>query len=199
MNFLSSMRSRYTTKVYNSEGKLSSDTLRELKEIMHLCPSSINSQPWKFTFVESREALDTLADFSQFNGDKLRNCAAAVVISVENDADKFEERLEATSTEHAVKYFTLNVKSGGSEAVENWMSRQCYIALGVLLSACATMGIDSTPMEGIEPENYDKYLGNTAHRTLLAVALGSRSSEDFNQPSLREKERRDFSDIIRTI
>jgi nitroreductase/dihydropteridine reductase len=29
--------------------------------------------------------------------------------------------------------------------------------LGVLLSACADMGIDSTPMEGIEPEKYDAF------------------------------------------
>ncbi len=199
MNFISQMRSRYTTKVYNSEGKIPRETLDELKEIMRLSPSSINSQPWHFTFIESREALDALAEFSKFNGEKIQNCAAVVVISVESDADKFEERLRATSNEHAVNYFTANVKSGGKEAVENWMSRQCYLSLGVLLSACATMNIDSTPMEGIEPENYDKYLGHTSHRTLVAVALGTRSPEDFNQPALRPKERRELSEILRTI
>ncbi|MFI3287492.1 MAG: nitroreductase family protein [Rikenellaceae bacterium] len=199
MNFISQMRSRYTTKVYSSEGKIPRETLDELKEIMRLSPSSINSQPWHFTFVESREALQDLAKISQFNAEKIENCAALVVISAESDADKFEERLRATSNEHALRYFTLNVKSGGKEAVYHWMRNQCYLSLGILLSACATMGIDSTPMEGIEPLEYDKYLGLTNHKTVVAVALGRRSPDDFNQPSLRPKERRELSEILRTI
>jgi len=63
------------------------------------------------------------------------------------------------------------------------------LALGIFLSACAEMGIDSTPMEGVEPENYDKILNQTDYATLAAVAIGHRGQEDSNQPSKKPKSR----------
>ena len=50
MNFLSLAQNRYTTKIYN-EKTLSKETLEQLKEILRLAPSSINSQPWEFILV----------------------------------------------------------------------------------------------------------------------------------------------------
>ena len=70
------------------------------------------------------------------------------------------------------------------------MERQVYIALGVLLTALPMMGIDSTPMEGIELEAYDAILGHEKYRPLVAVALGRRDPEDENQPSRTPKNRR---------
>ena len=45
MNFLSIAQNRYTTKMYNGK-RIPEDTLNQLKEILRLSPSSINSQPW---------------------------------------------------------------------------------------------------------------------------------------------------------
>ena len=45
------------------------------------------------------------------------------------------------------------------------------------------MEIDATPMEGIEPINYDKILNQTDYTLIVAVAIGYRDIEDFNQPS----------------
>ena len=44
MNFLSIAQNRYTTKMYNGK-RIPEDTLNQLKEILRLSPSSINSQP----------------------------------------------------------------------------------------------------------------------------------------------------------
>jgi nitroreductase/dihydropteridine reductase len=43
--FLNKMQKRYTVKKYNSEGKLDNEIKEQLKSILHLSPSSINSQP----------------------------------------------------------------------------------------------------------------------------------------------------------
>ena len=61
------------------------------------------------------------------------------------------------------------------------------------------MGIDATPMEGIEPENYDKILDQTDYATIVAVSIGYRDQEDFNQPSKNPKSRRALQDVIETI
>ena len=38
----------------------------------------------------------------------------------------------------------------------HWSAKQAYIALGNALTACAVLNIDSTPMEGFEPEEVNK-------------------------------------------
>lgn len=44
MNFLELAQTRYTTKAYNG-ARIAEQTLDQLKEILRLAPSSINSQP----------------------------------------------------------------------------------------------------------------------------------------------------------
>lgn len=62
---------RHTTKRYNAEKKIPQEDLDVLFEAMHLSASSINSQPWKFIVIESREAKErmnkTFARKYQFN------------------------------------------------------------------------------------------------------------------------------------
>ena len=61
------------------------------------------------------------------------------------------------------------------------------------------MGIDSTPMEGIVPEEYDKILSLDEYATLVAVAIGYRDEDDFNQPSKKPKSRMSIEKIIETV
>lgn len=67
------------------------------------------------------------------------------------------------------------------EQIKAWFGRQVYLALSIFLSACAEMGIDSTPMEGIDSESYDKIFELDNYTSLMAVAIGHRDEEDFNQ------------------
>ena len=70
------------------------------------------------------------------------------------------------------------------------MERQVYVALGMLLAALPVLGVDSTPMEGIDLEAYDGILGHEKFRPIFAVALGRRDPKDENQPSIMPKSRR---------
>lgn len=54
MNFIELAQSRYTTKTYSSK-KINENLITELKEILRLSPSSINSQPWRFVFVSDEK------------------------------------------------------------------------------------------------------------------------------------------------
>jgi hypothetical protein len=64
--------------------------------------------------------------------------------------------------------------------IREWNARQAYLAMGNLMTSAALLGIDSCPMEGIEPEKFDELLGlpPAGYRTLAAVALGYRASAD---------------------
>ena len=62
MNFLELAQTRYTTKAYNG-ARIAEQTLDQLKEILRLAPSSINSQPWEFVFVDGRARMKSLPPF----------------------------------------------------------------------------------------------------------------------------------------
>jgi nitroreductase len=64
--------------------------------------------------------------------------------------------------------------------MQQWNSRQVYIALGQLMTSAAVMGVDSCPLEGISAAAYDQILSldGSGYRTLVACALGYRSEHD---------------------
>lgn len=199
MSFIQSMESRYTTKKYDSSKKIDQHLIKELKQILRLSPSSINSQPWKFTFVSNQETKEKLSKVSWINTPKVLDSDTVVVFSRINNLDYFEQRIEKELPEGAVNYYKEMVKQKPDDEIKAWFDKQVYLALGVFLSACTEMGIDATPMEGLEPEKYDEILGQEDYATLVAVAIGYRDPEDANQPSKKPKSRMDLDLVIEEI
>ena len=199
MSFLDSMQNRYTTKNYDNTKKIAQDKIDQLKEILRLSPSSINSQPWKFTFVNNENTRKQLSEISWHNTQKVLDCDTVVVFSRYDNLDLFEDQIKASLHPGAVGYYMEFVKPKPTPEIKAWFDRQVYIALGIFLGACAEMGIDATPMEGIEPENYDKVLGDTDFNSIVAVAIGYRDDEDFNQPSKKPKSRLELEKVVRAI
>ncbi len=197
MSFLEKMKSRYTVKKYNPEATISKETIQELKDILHLSPSSINSQPWNFVFVpHDFGSKQKLTDASYWNKEKITDSNLLIVFQVIKDPQDFEKQIEEHLPEDYVNYYKTFIKSKGEAAVKSWMAHQVYLALGILLSACADMGLDSTPMEGIENEKYDEVINNRKYETLLAVAIGKKSEDDINQPVYTPKKRLEVKEVI---
>jgi nitroreductase len=67
-----------------------------------------------------------------------------------------------------------------SQAIGQWGSNQVYIALGNLMTCAALVGVDTCPIEGFSPADYDRILnlGDTAYRSSVVCACGTRSTED---------------------
>jgi len=196
MNFLDKMKKRYTVKKYNPQGKISEEQIAVLQEILNLSPSSINSQPWNFIFVNDPELKKQLGDKSYFNKEKVLDSSHVIIFQVIKNIESFEKQIEENLPEGSVNYYRTMVKPKGDDAIKAWLGHQVYLSLGVLLSACASMGIDSTPMEGIEPEEYDAILKNEEYETLFAVAIGERDETDANQPKFNPKKRLNAEKVI---
>ena len=64
--------------------------------------------------------------------------------------------------------------------IEEWAKRQVYIALGNFLTCAAMLGIDTCPLEGIEPQKYDEILGLPARglATVVVGVAGYRAADD---------------------
>ncbi|GAA5094657.1 oxygen-insensitive NAD(P)H nitroreductase [Chryseobacterium ginsengisoli] len=196
MNFLKKMKSRYTVKKYNPQGTISNEKLQTLKEILHLSPSSINSQPWNFVFVNNPEIKEQLAEASYFNKEKILDSSYLIVFQVIKDPEDFEKQIEENLPEGSINYYKTFVKPKGEAEIKSWLKHQVYLSLGILLSACAAMEIDSTPMEGIENDKYDAILNNEKYESLFAVAIGEKSENDSNQPIHTPKKRLKRENVI---
>lgn len=199
MSFIKSIQNRYTTKKYDNSKKIEQQKIEELKEILRLCPSSINSQPWQFLFVSDEQKKQELAKVSYFNKEKVEECDTIIVFSRIDNIAYFEEYVNTNLSTSTIGYYNKFLKSLPEAQLKSWFDRQVYIALGVFLSACAEMQIDSTTMEGIETEKYDKILELKDYKTLFAVAIGYRDESDENQLHKVPKRRKTLDEVIKSI
>jgi nitroreductase/dihydropteridine reductase len=198
MEFRKLAADRYTTKKYDPARRISTALIGELKEILRLSPSSINSQPWQFTFIGTPELKVELSKYSYHNEEKVRDASHIVVFSVLDSVELFEKQMPGYLPEGAIAYYNKNIKPGTEAQIKAWMAHQVYLALGFFLSAAASAGIDSTPMEGIDTAAYDRILGLKDYKTLFAVALGYRDPDDPNQPRLKPKSRKEIDQVVYT-
>lgn len=197
MSFLEIAKTRYTTKKYDATKKVSGDKLEQLKEILQLSPSSINSQPWKFTIVQSPEIKNLLATKSAFNEQKIKDASHLIVFNVISTKEHYEKLRLENAAEGSKMYYNNFLKPKSEEEVTAWLKNQVYISLGFFLAACGTMEIDATPMEGIDTIEFDKVINEDGiYKSTFAVAIGYRDQEDANQPSVTPKNRLDKETTI---
>lgn len=199
MKFIDLSKNRYTTKKYDSSKKISENDIEELKEILRLSPSSINSQPWKFILVSNEEIKNQLAEVSYFNEQKIKDASHLVVFCAIDDIQSFENQINKNLPEGAVAYYNQFIKQLSEQEIKSWLKNQVYLSLGYFLSACASMSIDSTPMEGIKSDEYNTILNLKNYTTLFAVAIGYREQNDPNQPKIKNKSRLQMEEIVKVL
>ncbi|GEL12041.1 nitroreductase / dihydropteridine reductase [Flavobacterium glycines] len=199
MNILELIQKRYTAKHYQSDKVIPQDKIEELKEILRLTPSSINIQPWKFTFVQNPEMKSKLAAVSMHNTEKINQAHLLVVFSVADDLDAFQKVVDEELPAARRDWYN-KIKASTPEAeLKTWLAKQVYIALGVGLTASIALGLDSTAMEGIESDKYSAILGMTEYKPLFAMAVGYGSKDDFNRIEITPKSRRSLENVIESI
>lgn len=214
MNAIQIARTRYTAKHYDPAKRVSDADLATLLEVLRLSPSSVNSQPWEFFVAGSEEAKSKLMPaVLDFNRERVQHASHLIVCAVREDMDAryLNELLEqeardgrygddaAKALQAAGRAHFVGLHRVSPSELIAWESRQAYIAQGFLLFAAASMGIDSTPLEGIDFPLLDEILNLRAKglRSIYAVSLGYRSAADGN--ALRPKSRWPRERIIHPI
>ena len=193
MELLSSLNTRYATKVFDTTKQVSEEELEKLLEAIRLSASSFGLQPYKVVVVTNPEIRAELRKAS-WGQPQITDSSALLVFAVKSTittetVDEFIDLVSATR--HAPKealseYQNMMNGTVGSrtpEQLENWASKQAYIALGFGLVSSAILGIDSCPMEGFSPEDYDKILelDKLGLKSKVVLAVGYRSEADKYQ------------------
>jgi nitroreductase len=201
---------RYATKKFDPNQIISDDTWQTLCEALVLTPSSYGLQPWKFWVITNQKLKEELKPLS-WNQAQVTDCSHFVVFSIKKNltadgVDRFVERtaeVRGTTTESMTAYRNIivgDVIDGSRSLIVNeWATRQAYIALGNFMTSAALLGVDTCPMEGIEPTNYDRLLGlsSKGYATVVACAAGYRAEDD--KYAELAKVRFPMSEVIETL
>ena len=97
---------------------------------------------------------------------------------IENGRTKPENKDQAFS---AFTFVDLNTNDDGNNA--HWTKAQTYIALGNAMHTVARLGIDSTPMEGVDKDLISELFADELNGYICEVALAigyHEASEDYN-------------------
>jgi len=188
---LDALRWRYATKKFDSARKIDAETWAALEHALVLSPSSFGLQPWKFLVITDQATKDALVPLS-WGQKQLSDASHVVVFAVKHPITPGDIRrhIERTAEVHGTTVETLagleKVVAGFVEnppfglEVRSWSTRQVYIALGQFMAAAALLGIDTCPMEGLDPVAYDKVLGleDSGYYTVVACPAGYRAEDD---------------------
>ncbi|WP_117233831.1 nitroreductase family protein [Vibrio maerlii] len=193
------LNTRYTAKKYDASKRISAEDMEVIKEALRLSASSINSQPWKFVIVESDEAKqrfhDTFENMHQFNQPHAKAASHTILFAHDPEftKEKFAKRVDAeVSSGHlpadmydmfmgAYAFAEANTDENGFNGT--WTKAQVYIALGNILHTLARLGIDSTPMEGVDAKLIGEKFADEleGHVCDVALAIGyHEEGEDYN-------------------
>ncbi len=189
---LESLNWRYATKVFDPAKKIPADTWQTLEHALVLTPTSYGLQPYKFLVINNPAKRAELLPHSFNNKSQVMDASHLVVFAArtklaEADVDYWIQRLAEgrnISSESLSAYrgrMLGDVVNGPrGKIAHEWATRQAYIALGNLMTCAAVLKIDACPMEGINPSEYDRILNlsNSDYATVVACALGYRSSQD---------------------
>jgi nitroreductase len=182
---------RYATKKFDATRTIPAETWAALERALVLAPSSFGLQPWRFVVVRDKQTREKLSAAAWGQRQPI-DCSHFVVFAGRKgyDAKDLEHFIERTAEVRGVAKESLkgyaDIIAGSTEKarqggyLDSWLARQVYIALGQFMASAALLGIDTCPMEGIDPAEFDKILGLPAlgYTALCAGAAGYRAPDD---------------------
>ena len=188
---LTQLRWRYATKQFDSTRRISSADWRTLEESLVLTPSSFGLQPWRFIVVTDQATKERLVPAS-WDQRQVADASHLVVFAIKKNVGATEvnhyidriAKVRGVSAESLSGFRDMMVgflaQPADKFSADQWATRQVYIALGNFMTSAALLGIDTCPMEGIEPAQYDEILGLAAqgYQTVVVAAAGYRAASD---------------------
>ncbi|MFT6169847.1 MAG: nitroreductase [Celeribacter sp.] len=208
--FLDKLNWRYATKKMDPSKPVSEENVAKIVDAIRMAPTSSGLQPFHLFVIRNADVREKLKP-AAFGQEQLTDGSHLLVFAAYDGYD--DARIDAVVDHHA------DERPGTREMLEGYYgnlksmylpredqvnfehaARQAYIALGFALAAAAELGVDSTPMEGFDPAQFDEILGlkDKGLKSVVILPLGTRDEAgDWLAPM--KKVRRPLSDFVTNI
>ncbi len=188
MELLEKLKWRYATKAMNGQ-EVPQNKIDEIIEAARLAPTSSGLQPFEIIEITDSEIKDKIKKIG-WDQSVITDCSHLLVFAAWDNymANRINAMFDLTNKIRGFKnegwenYRQLLLSTYPQRDPEvnfNHAARQAYIAFGLSVAAAAFEGVDSTPMEGFDPDSLDKILGlrEKGLRSCVMLALGYREAE----------------------
>ncbi len=187
MDLIKNLNWRYATKKFSAQ-TVSQEIVDQLIQAINLSASSTGMQPYRLFVIKNQELRNKMAEGS-FNSQiasasHLLVFAAFEKITLEHIENYIahiasERNIPVEGLEEFKTALVNGILTRSDEVNAAWAAKQAYIALGTALIAAAELKVDSTPMEGFDPEKFDQLLElkSLGLKSVVSLAIGYRDEE----------------------
>lgn len=200
MELLDKLNWRYAAKAMNGT-TVPQDKIDRILEAARLAPTSSGLQPFEILVVTNPDIKAQIKSVA-WNQSVVADCSHLLVFAAWDTytEDRINHVFDLTNTIRgyknegfeAYRQMLLNTYPKQS-AEENFThaAKQAYIAFGLAIAAAAYEGVDTTPMEGFDPEAVDNILGlkEKGLKSAILLPIGYRDTENdwlANQVKVRK-------------
>lgn len=198
---------RYAAKKMDPSKAVPQDKVERILEAARLAPTSSGLQPYEIIVVTNKEVRERIKPIAWNQGQITDGSHLLVFAAWDNyTTERINMMFDLTNTVRGFKnegwenYRNMLLgmyPQRDAEVNHQHAARQAYIGLGTALIAAAEEGVDSTPMEGFDPDKVDEILGLRARglRSVILLPLGYRAEEGDWLVNLK-KVRRSREDFV---
>ncbi|NIM41603.1 MAG: malonic semialdehyde reductase [Hydrogenophaga sp.] len=146
---------------------VSMDLLKQVYELAALGPTSMNTQPTRYVFLQSKEARERLLPaMSPGNLDKTRTAPVTVIVAT--DTKFYEYMPRVWHREGAKENFEANAGLASGTATRNGTLGGAYFII-----AARALGLDCGPMSGFDIAKVDaEFFPDGRWKTNFLINLG---------------------------
>ena len=209
-DLISKLQWRYATKKMDPARPVPQEKVDRILEAIRLTATSSGLQPYEVIVVTNPELRAQIVP-QAWNQAQITDGSHLLVFAAWDNytAERINAMFDLVNDERGFKNegweayrHQLLAAYLPRDAETNYQHAACqaYIGLGTALIAAAEEGVDSTPMEGFDPDKVDEILGLRALglRSVLLLPLGYRADEGDWLVNLK-KVRRGRADFIREM
>lgn len=186
MDVLERLNWRYATKKMDATRSVPQEKVDRIVEAVRLTATSSGLQPFELLVITNPEVREKLKAVA-WGQAQITDGSHLLVFAAWDDYTpaRINEMFDLVNDERGFKNegwenyrqnLLATYPARGPEVNYQHAARQAYIAVGTALVAAACEGVDSTPMEGFDPDGVDAVLGLRARglRSVVLMPLGYR-------------------------
>jgi nitroreductase len=204
---------RHACKVFDPEKKIPDDQFATLLETGRLSPSSFGFEPWKFLVVQdpllrekllpvtwgAQKMLPTASHYLIILARKRPDMiwSSDYITHMMRDIHHLPDAMAEARREKYRKFQEEDFRLLESDrALFDWACKQCYIALGNMMTTAAMLGIDSCAVEGFRADALERIMAETFRVNTERFGVAVMAAFGYRIQNPKPKTRQPMKDIV---
>ena len=205
---------RHACKIFDETKKIEDALFETILETGRLSPSSFGFEPWQFVVLQDHALRQKLREVTWGAQDILPTASHYVIILARKQPTLLAQSDYITHMMYDVHQIPQEMAEARRakyrkfqeedfnlletpRATFDWAAKQCYIALGNMMSSAAMLGIDSCAVEGFDAQAVEAFVANKLGVDTDIFGVAVMVGFGYRKRPPKPKTRQRIEDIVR--